>query len=229
MSWFSGIAQAVGGNSTLGSLISGAAIIGGAYLTSTANTNAARAYQSAQTDAANRITSAANTANARNQEILNQSKGGLAALNTLASSNPKQLTSEQAARVNEIREGQNNFIAATGLKGAGRAATDAIRSREDSTVNSYIAANQRSKENAANRLAGIAAGTTQNMNATDVRAATAGSNAMTSGVAAAAQSDIANAESYGSALGALGSIINQDLKRDSRYTSGGNTNSGGTP
>lgn len=217
-SWFTSLGDSLSSSGILGPLVLGASVLGATYLTTKANTAAADKVAAASAQAAQVTQAATDRANDRADALLQAGAPGISRLSQIMREDPSRLSTSQQSRVDDMRRGQENFLAVTGLKGAGRAAVEAVRAREDATVNSFMDANRAKQDAATSQLSNIAVGASGSMSQNDLSQASTLANLGTNAASTQAQAGIANADQYGSALGAIGSLIAGDNKRNSRYS-----------
>lgn len=246
MSWFD----------ALPALLQVGGSLGGAFLGSNANQNAADTIAQSNRDAARinadaqeagyqrykalidqamaEATAYNNQAKQVYQGMADRSAPAVAQLQQTAFSNPYSLTPQQAtAREGVIRDA-NARLAASGMRGAGRAGVATVnkaaqdfdnsawasnRARADSATNTMFGANQSAQNNVAstdrqtgatraNMLAG--AGTAANQ--ASQNSGTYAANATTNTGQTEANSGIADANLWGGAIGALTNVIAQNQK-----------------
>lgn len=133
-------------------------------------------------------------------------------LSTVVARNPYELTPEQRAGLDEARRQAQARLAASGLRGAGRAVTASIRNVEGDYTNRAVTSNLGSQQSAANTLAteGFSAGTNEaNLVAnTGVRV---GAGNLSAGETMANQ-ETAGGKVAGSTMGAIASVFAQNQK-----------------
>lgn len=159
---------------------------------------------------------------------------GLAGISALASADPNQLNPEQSRAVADYRRGAASRLAASGLRGAGRAGVAAVNEGDAKLQASLFSENQRRRDAANTDLArygyqatGQTASALNNLYSNNaVLSATnaqlqgntsmdkAKADAAAQGAAGSAlvSAQQANGASYGETLGSLGSVIASDLK-----------------
>lgn len=229
------------------------ATLGGAFLSSNANTSAANTasaadLQAAQIDA-NAITNSTNAAIAQEQAGLAQTEQQYNNIeaqvapatgylrNVMAS--PTSLTPQQQQQLTQADQVARNQIDSSSIAGSGQAAAGILRNLDLTYINDAVASNQKRADAAASTLYGTgssaalssaaaplaAAGTTANLTSAGGIAA---GNALASGTTAAAgvnaAATTANGNVTGSALGSIGNMIAAE-GRASRYdTTNANNN-----
>jgi hypothetical protein len=163
-----------------------------------------------------------------------ESQPAISYLRGVAASNPYQLTpQQQSARADTLRDASNN-LAASGLRGAGRSGVAILNKAMTDFDNNAFTSNRNRADQANNTLANENMGANSNIAATD-RATGATRANMLSGQGTAAMnaaqntgaftanaiqntgqtqanSDTADASQWGSAIGAIGSIIANNQK-----------------
>lgn len=203
-----------------------AANVGGAIISSAANSNAAKSYQAGQ-----QANIAAQTAGRDQAIATNQATADLAnsraapaiqQMKTTLSKDPNQLTPQQQVGMNDARRLAINNIS-PGLRGSGRATAAINDDLTNRTKANYVAQNTQAQTHAADTLnQNAAAGYAANNNTASLQANT-GNNvgkAMADTGTVNANADTANGNVAGSTLGAIGSIVansNKDATRNTRY------------
>lgn len=206
-------------------LFSSALKLGGSafasYQQSKANDDAAKRYERAQQANSQAILQANEDANARYQDQKERTQDAVSFLRNVVDGDPYKLTPSQQEELARRRETASAQLHSSGLRGAGKAVTAAIKSVENDARGRMIDSNIRRSDSAAGGLA------SQYFNA-DTNAATSGlrtaglvgNNAVNSAVVRS-NADIANASAKGQALGDIASIVATQTKdrdgRKSRY------------
>jgi hypothetical protein len=159
---------------------------------------------------------------------------GLAGIQTVASADPNQLTMEQGRAVDDYRRGAASRLAASGLRGAGRAGVAAVNEGDAKLRGSMFTENQRRRDAANTDLARYGyQGTGQTASAlnslysnnatlsatnaqltgnTQMDKAKADAAAQSTGGAALVAAQQANGAGWGETLGGLSSVIASEMK-----------------
>jgi hypothetical protein len=159
---------------------------------------------------------------------------GLAGIQTVASADPNQLTMEQGRAVDDYRRGAASRLAASGLRGAGRAGVAAVNEGDAKLRGSMFTENQRRRDAANTDLARYGyQGTGQTASAlnslysnnatlsatnaqltgnTQMDKAKADAAAQSTGGAALVAAQQANGAGWGETMGGLSSVIASELK-----------------
>ena len=223
MSWFgdviSGIGSFLGSSEGASAVIQTAGALGGAAIAADANRDAAEAVAQAEQERAAAIRDASLRADQRYQEQSERAAPGTERLRGIIA-NPGQLTPEQQRGLEDARRDARASLAASGLRGAGRAVTAALQSVDDNFRSRAIETNIGRADQAARQLSSedFAAGRA----GTDAmyRGAVGGADATARGAYAGAGAATTNAGLRGQALGDVASIVSDEIKtrgRQGRY------------
>ena len=214
-----------------------AAMVGGAtlygdYISSAANTEAARIAAEGRLAEARAIEEGNRQAQQRFNTVQEQAAPAQSYLRQQMVSDPSMLTPEQQQSLEDSRRDTGAALSASGLRGAGRAQVAALRQVEADQRAGFFDQNQRRADAAAQQLSGQY--TTALTNAANLDASTgrAYGSAVSGAADASAGVRTANAGLRGQAIGDIASLIRseyKDEKRRSRYddlvakrTGGGN-------
>lgn len=216
MSLFDAIGSFFGGSG--GSVLGAAATLGGALLSSEANKDAAREARKgldAQTAA---VREANAQAQSRYEDQRRLSEPAVAYLQRVMAQNPSVLTPEQQRGLADYSRGAQARLAASGLRGAGRAGVASVNEGTAGYLANAYGQNQRRSDAAAQRLSG------GYFDANDNQAMLDRSTGMTAGQAArdagfiGANQTTANAGQWGTAMGAIANLFAKENKeRQSQY------------
>lgn len=239
MGWFSGIGDALGGvGSWLGSnadwLVPAVTTVGGALLGSDANADALKAQQNANADAQEENSDAQNKARA---ELAAAKQRGIRAIQAGTSGyrdtinpmleadyGPTGLTDSQGIQLEDLTRYGNASIAASGLRGAGRAGPLAVMETRRRFMADSLGTNQQRQDSARRGLAGIYADEGKSIANTEIgtgsqtasslqgEGATNANLAVQSGQAAAGAAT-ANGSLWSDTLGSLAGIADDALNR----------------
>lgn len=159
--WLTGLFT--GEDTILPNLIEAGATIYSNKLVADANERAADTYADASRQSTQAYTSAINQrtdairegnerAQARYDEQQQQTLPAVQYLQNVVAQDPYQLTPLQKVDQDRLRRDTRNTLAASNLRGAGRATTQAIRGVESDWYGRAVASNQRRSDTAANQL-----------------------------------------------------------------------------
>ena len=199
-----------------GGLIQAGVALGGAALNAYQNEEAADAITEAARLEAGAIAGANADAARRFDEIRAVSGPALDVLRAQMNQNPEELTPSQALALEDSRRITEGTLAASGLRGAGRATQALVTDADNRFRARAFEANRARSDIAARTLAaqGLSASTNQAGLISETGRA-AGSAFETAGVADAARG-LATGASISDAMGAIGSVIADDVKRRGR-------------
>ncbi len=193
------------------------ATIGSALISSRANQEAAAVAAAAERARIDAIREGDRLAQGRYEQIQQETAPARTFLRKVVA-NVQGLTPFQMQQLEDLRRRTKQFLAASGLRGAGRSTVAAMRSVESDFVNRSLEANRRRADAAASQLAGAgfsAARSGAALESSTGRAA--GEGVLRSGLYGA-QAGIANANLRGEAIGDIASLITTEAKgRESRY------------
>lgn len=160
-SWFDSFFK--GGNWLPAALLAGATIY-----SATASSDANKKGAAIQADAINRSTALANQ---RFQQVQDQTAPAVAYQKQVIQqgANPA-LTPAQKIQVDDARRSTIDAMSVSGLRGSGKAVTDAVRRVESGTVANLFDQNQRRADTAASGLSNQFFGAANQMGANDMRA-----------------------------------------------------------
>jgi len=230
MGWFSNVVSAAtnfvtgGGGDVSSEFLNAAVSLGGDVLGSTiagnANQKAAKTVAQGYQSQADAISAGNNAAQDRFDQIIEQGQPATDYLRRVVASDPYQLTPEQQSGRETVLRGARNSLAASGLRGAGRAGVAAINNADGAYQDKAVSSNIRRADTAANTLSSRS--NTASMTGAQYDVNTGARLAGTKPLAADSQAsaDVANAALDGSVMGSLSSFIASDEKdksRDSRY------------
>lgn len=223
MGFFSDAFQAVGdffgGDDVASSLIDAGASLGGAFISSQANEAAADRVAQAEEERARATERASLRADRRFQEQRDLAAPGTERLRDIVV-NPQGLTPEQQRGLEDARREANATLAASGLRGSGRAVTAALKDIDENFRARAIESNIGRADRAASQLSGEGFRAGEQAINTGLRGDIGASEARTSGEFNRARAGIANAGLRGAALGDISSIISDQIKargRQGRY------------
>ena len=186
-----------------------------------ANDRAADLVSQASFRNAQAITDATAAANKRFDEQQELSRVGTDVLRTIAASDPSQLTPAQIRALEDSQRDAQATIAATGLRGAGRATVAALQETDARFREGAQQDNINRQLEAATRLSGqdFSAGT--NAAQVSFRGIPAAAEAASKAAEPLANADIANTRLRGGGLADISSLIADETKtrgRQSRYS-----------
>lgn len=201
-----------------GSVIGAGAALGGALLGSDANKDAAeQARKGAEAQAA-AIRQGNQLAQARYEDQRRLSEPAIAYLQRVMAQQPDQLTPDQQRGLDDYQRNANARLAASGLRGAGRAGVASVNEGRAGFMSDAYSQNQRRSDAAAQRLSGGYFDSNDNLASLDRDTARAGGTAAATGGYLGANATTANAGQWGSALGALANVFAKENKeRASQY------------
>jgi len=216
MSLFEAIGDFFGGSG--GSVLGAAATLGGALLSSDANRDAAEEARKCLEAQAAAVRQGNQLAQERYAEQARLSAPAIAYLQKVVAQDPNVLTPEQQRGMADYQRGAQARLAASGLRGAGRAGVASVNEGAAGYLADAYGANQRRSDQAAQRLAGGYFDSNDNMASLDrSSAATAGAGARDAAYLGA-NATTANAGQWGSAMGAIANLFAKESKeRQSQY------------
>ena len=203
------------GSDTGASVIEGVGALGGAAIQYAGNTAAAEIAKEGQEAQADAINKSAGLAQARFRELRDTTQPGVDRL-VATTNGASSLTPQQQDSLDRLRSDVPGRLAASGLRGAGRASVDAFREIEGGFVNRALDTNARRADTAGGTLANANFGAVNNAANLDVgtgnRLSTIANNDN------AANAGIANASLQGAALADISSFIADEAKgRKSKF------------
>lgn len=223
--------------SVVGGVINGAASLFGASKAADANVEAANIYAQSADKQAEAIREGNQLAQERYDQLMEIGKPGISHLREVTLTDPYELTPGQKTSLDDIRRQTTNVLNNSGLRGAGRSITAAIKDVENDARGKFIDANIGRRDNAAAGLTGQYGAGVSGGAQTAINAGNATGNAALAGGTANANANTANAGLWGAAIGDVAGIVASELKsmdRESRYadnvkklTSGGDASLGG--
>jgi hypothetical protein len=218
MSLFDAIGEFFGS----GGVVAPIAALGGAYLSSRANKDAAEeARKGAEANAA-AIREGNRLAQSRYEEQRALSTPAVAYLQRVMAADPSVLTPEQQRGMADYDRTAAARLAASGLRGAGRAGVAAVNEGRAGYMADLYGQNQRRSDAAAQRLSGGYFDANDNQAAIDRDTGRATGEAARSGGYLDANATTANAGQWGSAMGAIANLFAKENKeRQSQYGQGG--------
>ncbi|WP_417790276.1 hypothetical protein [Terasakiella pusilla] len=184
-----------------------------------ANEKAAQTVAQGYNNQAAAIREGSERAQRQFEEIQAHSKPGVTYLREVTNADPYQLTLGQRQDLDAVRRASINSLNQSGLRGSGRAVTEALRKVESDYRGNAINSNLIRSQNAANQLA-------SDYSQASINSANAsfntGSRLGSLGVGAQeaeANADLANEKMKGAAIGSIQSLIKNEVKegRKSKY------------
>lgn len=236
----SGVGELLGGGGGDAASSAGSSVIGaiapiariatpivGSFVTSSANQRAAKAAADASQRQTDAILKGQADANARLDAIYEESAPARGRLLRMSAADPSMLTPEQKLQREDVLRGATTRLAASGLRGAGRAGVAAINEADRRFTAGALSSNANRGDAAARTLAG------EGLSAAG-RSATIdyGTGSRLAGVYADqgdtnAGLEIAQGKNVASTMGAISSAIASEAKADQRrrrYGSAGGVN-----
>lgn len=202
-------------------VVSAVAPIAGAVISSQANKSAAKTYA----DASNAATAAQVQANqdAQRRFDAQQAAGAEAQqrLRQVQSLDPNMLTPTQRTRLDDATRDANARLAASGLRGAGRAQAAVIQDTQGRLRGSFFDENQRRADAATSTLAAQGVNATNNLAAIDRSTGQAQSMGLRDVGATDAGLDLAQGRNAGVAIGAIAAQMASERAergRERRYS-----------
>ncbi len=196
----------------LSALFMGGAALLGQSQASKANKRAAEIAAEAERNSTAAIVQGNQQAQARFDQLSTQGQPGMDYLRTVTGADPNVLTPQQQLQMEDLRRASTQQLAASGLRGSGRAVTASLRQVEQAGMGDMIAGNQRRSDAAASQLAGI--GSNSQVAAGQTQQATG--QAIGQGIQSTgntlANAELANAGTNASTMGAIASIFANDAK-----------------
>lgn len=141
-------------------------------------------------------------------------------LRNVVAVDPNVLTPSQKLALDDVRRESSNRLAVSGLRGAGRATTSALRKVEADFVGNAVDQNRRRADTAAGSLAGQGYSAATRAAAIDADTGRAVGQEFGDSGDTVANMETASGDSQARVLGAIGSIFASDAKereRESRY------------
>lgn len=215
MSLFDAIGSFFGGG---GNVLGAAASLGGALLASEANKDAAEEARKGAEAQAAAIREGNLAAQARYEQRRTDSAPAMDYLRTLVAMDPSQLTPSQRRGMEDYQRGAQARLAASGLRGAGRAGVASINEGAAGYLARAYDDNQRRADSAARALASDYGEADTAMSNIDRDSGRAAGNAAAQGGYINANAGTANAQQWGTALGAIANLVAKENKeRSSQY------------
>jgi len=209
--------------SWLGAALQAVTAIGGSLISSSANKKAANVAAQATNTRTDAIREGNRVSQQQFEDIKKTAKPGVDYLRSVVTSDPRLLMTGQQERLNDARRQTIGSLSASGLRGAGRTTTAAVRDVERRFGADAYESNRNRLDRSAGQLSQpyFSASTTQaNQSAQTGRDVANSENGLG---AIKAESATATGENAASTLGALSSIIADEQKakgRDSKYSNG---------
>lgn len=204
----------------LPALISGGTMLYGSKLASDANSRAAASALQGQREANAAIIQGNNLAQERFNQAQQQTAPGTTYLRSLVSADPNVLSPSQQRQLDTLRRTTGAQLAASGLRGAGRAVTKSIRDVESDYTSRAIDSNRARSDMAAGNLSGQYFNAGNNSANASVNTGNAIGQGALNTAGTVANADIATAATQGQTLGAVASIFanaNKEEERKSKY------------
>ena len=201
----------------IGSIVLSVATISSAIFSSQANTEAAEAAAEAERARIEAIREGDRLAQERFERIQEETAPARLFLRRTVAG-VHGLTPFQMQQLEDLRRRTKQFLAASGLRGAGRSTVAAMRAVESDFVNRALEANRGRADIAASQLAGAGFNAARSSAALEsMTGRAAGEGVLRSGLFGA-QAGIENTRLRGEALGDIASLILTEAKgRESRY------------
>ena len=181
-----------------------------------ANDEAAERIAAANAEAAESVRQGNAAATARFDELNALARPGTDFLRSIVASDPFTLTPSQQLELEDVRRDAGAALAASGLRGAGRATTAALRGVEADFRGNSIDSNLRRSDAAASQLAGTDLATTGAAAGIDANTGRATGAAILEGETAGAEAGLANETLRGQAIGDISSVIAGAFKEQGR-------------
>jgi len=231
MGWFDSVTSWVADTATdyfsdsdnVASLAGNALEMGADYYTSSqsqkANKEAAETVAQGYNNQANAIREGNEQAQRRFEEIRSETKPGISYLREVTDADPYQLTEGQRQDLEDVRRASINSLNQSGLRGSGRAVTEAVRGIETGYRGNAIDSNLNRSQQAASQLAGDYSQASINSASADLSTGARLGSLGVGGDEAKANAKVANEELQGEAIGSIQSLIANEEKegRKSKY------------
>ena len=199
-------------------IIPAVAQLGGAALAADANRSAAEEARAAAEAQAAAIREGNRLAQARYEQRRAESEPAMAYLRQVMATDPSTLTPQQQRNFDDYMRGAGARLAASGLRGAGRAGVASVNEGAAQFKANAFGQNQARSDSAARTLASDFQSVDNNLAGLDRDTARATGDAAMRGGIYGANAGTANAGQWGSAIGALSTIFARDNKeRESQY------------
>jgi hypothetical protein len=216
MSLFDAIGSFFGGGRNV---LGAGAILGGAALSSNANKKAAKEARAGSEANAEAIREGNRLAQARYEDQRRISEPAINYLQRVMAQDPNALTPEQQRGFADYQRGAQARLAASGLRGAGRAGVASVNEGAAGYMADAYGTNQRRSDTAAQRLAGGYFDANDASASLDRDTARAGGMASRDAGYLGANAGTANAAQWGTAMGALANLFAKESKeRAPQYT-----------
>ena len=181
-----------------------------------ANQRAADTVAAAEAERAAAIRAGNAAAQERFQSHIDLAAPANQQLRRLISADPSVLTPQQRKLLDDLRRTTKAHLAASGLRGAGRSVTAALRNVEGDFLSNAFDTNARRSDDAARLLSGQGASAVTNSAGIDRDSGRATGDAITTGAVNQAQADVVNENVRGQAIGDIASILDGILKEQGR-------------
>lgn len=209
------------GSADFGSDLLGAAVnFGGQYLASNANDDAADKIAESNAAQVAAIQAGNAAAQGRYDDLLELSRPGTESLREILGRDPYILTPGQEISLDDVRRDAGAALSATGLRGAGRATTEAIKQTSSGFRAASIDTNLSRQDSAAAKLSGLDASVTGASAGLDTNTGATQAAGIASTTDANVGADLANADLRGQAIGDITSFLSNAAKekgRESRF------------
>lgn len=199
-------------------IIPAVAQAGGAFLAADANRDAAEEARAAAESQAAAVREGNRLAQARYEQRRQASEPAMAYLRQVMAQDPSTLSPQQQRQFDDFMRGSNARLAASGLRGAGRAGVAAVNEGAAQYRANAFGQNQQRSDSAARTLASDFQSVDNNLAGLDRDTARATGDAAMRGGMYGANAGVANAGQLGSAIGAISTLFAREGKeRDSQY------------
>ncbi len=208
------------GGDVTSSLIEGGASLAGAAIASKANSDAAKTVAEGYTSQADAIREGNAAAQDRYARTIGQTAPATDYLRSLVALDPYNLTPGQKTGREDTLRGARNRLAASGLRGAGRAGVATMNEADRRFTDRAVSRNLSRADAAAQLLSGRGFDAANRAASADLNTGVQVSGAQSRTAEGNANSDLANAALKGSVVSTLSSFIANDTKnksRESRY------------
>jgi hypothetical protein len=194
--------------------------IAGAVISSNANKEAADKAQAVAEQQADAIRDATAESQRQFNEQQQLTEAGTAHLQRIAGTDPTQLSPLQQRQLDDAMRSANNTLAASGLRGAGRSVTAALKDVNQSFRDTAVENNLNRQTGAAAQLSGEGFAAGRSAAEVGFRGTTGAAGVEAGGQLEQAKAGLASAGLRGAALGDISALLASDLKengRTSRY------------
>lgn len=230
MSWLSSIVSTAtdlftgGGGGLESNLMNSAVSLGGdvlgASIAGNANQKAANTVAQGYQSQAGAIKAGNDAAQERFDTIIAQGQPATDYLRGIVAGDPYKLTPEQQSGRESTARNARNSLAASGLRGAGRAGVAVINGADGDYYDKAVTSNLSRADQAAQTLSSRSTNAAMTGAQYDANTGVSVAGTIPQGADAQASADVANAAMTGSVMGSLSSFIAGDQKdksHDSRY------------